>query len=146
MIRRISAIMAALIAAVAIPVVTPGVAQAAPACNSFTTYSVPEGHLRVPSIGWASGVINCELGRGNFGDAVRVIQVGMRSCAGQNIADDRDFGPLTEGAVKAVQRSLGVSADGRYGPITRNAGFPLPVFPTFETWNPSQGICYVVTG
>ncbi|WP_093603681.1 peptidoglycan-binding domain-containing protein [Lentzea waywayandensis] len=138
----------AVLAAV-IPMASPGVAQAAASCNSFTTYSVPGGFMRVPTIGWDTGAYNCDLGRGNFGDAVRVIQVSMRRCMGQNIADDRDFGPKTQQAVRNVQAKLnewynaGLAVDGRYGPKTRQGGFPFAVFPTFATWTPREdGYCY----
>ncbi|TDV56237.1 peptidoglycan-binding domain-containing protein [Actinophytocola oryzae] len=66
----------------------------------------------------------------------------MRNCAGQNIADDREFGPKTEQALKSVQASLGVAVDGRYGPQTRRGGFLFAAYPTFETWNPIPGGCY----
>ncbi|MFD5825612.1 peptidoglycan-binding protein [Lentzea sp. NPDC060358] len=136
--------MALLFAAALVPLAAPGVAQAAPSCNSFTTYTVNEGYLRVPSIGWATGNINCDLGRGNVGDAVRVIQVGLNSCRGEALSEDGEFGSRTEAAVRREQARRGVSQDGRYGPITRRAGFPLPVFPTFETWNKVAGVCYNV--
>ncbi|MDQ7808646.1 peptidoglycan-binding domain-containing protein [Amycolatopsis sp. A133] len=142
MIRSVSAVMALLMAAVIVSVAAPGIAQAAASCNSFTTYGSETAHVRVPSIGWDSGVIECELGRGNIGDAVRVLQVSMRSCYGQNIADDREFGPKTQQALRNVQNLLGVPSDGRYGPQTRRAGFLFAAYPTFETWNPTPGACY----
>ncbi|GAB2832648.1 hypothetical protein GCM10027200_35320 [Lentzea nigeriaca] len=128
---------------------SPGIAQAAPSCNSFTTYAIDGGYMRVPTIGWDTGNYNCELGRGNFGDAVRVVQVSMRRCMGQNIADDRDYGPKTAQAMKNVQTTLNawyhenIAVDGRYGPQTRRTGFPFAVFPTFTTWTPREGgYCY----
>jgi hypothetical protein len=132
-----------------IPVASPGVAQAASDCNSFTTYTVTGGFMRVPTIGWDTGAYNCELGRGNFGDAVRVLQVSMWRCMGQDIADDRDFGPKTEQALRNVQTRLNesydpdIAVDGRYGPQTRRHNFPFAVFPTFTTWTPRpDGYCY----
>jgi peptidoglycan hydrolase-like protein with peptidoglycan-binding domain len=41
--------------------------------------------------------------------------------AGHRIAVDGDFGPATEAATEAFQRSLGVSVDGVVGPETRKA-------------------------
>ena len=148
MIHRTRTILTVLLAAVTIPVVAPGLAHAAPDCNSFTTYPLGDigGYVRVPTIGWDTGAITCELGRGNFGDAVRVLQVSLRNCYFQNIADDRDFGPRTQAALRVAQRELRVPDDGRYGPQTRNAGFAFAIYPNTTTWTPIVGICQMKKG
>lgn len=54
---------------------------------------------------------------GSKGDAVREIQLALR-LAGYNVTIDSTYGPKTEAAVKAFQRSRGIAADGIAGPKT----------------------------
>ena len=53
-----------------------------------------------------------ELAQGSSGDRVVFLQQTL------GITADGDFGPQTEGAVKAVQERSGLTADGRVGPRT----------------------------
>ncbi len=53
--------------------------------------------------------------------AVKAIQAALRYVWGYEIAIDGIYGPVTEGAVKAFQRSRQITQDGICGPET----FPL---------------------
>ncbi len=55
--------------------------------------------------------------RGARDHPVRTLQHLLRA-HGQNVAVDGIFGPNTEAAVRAVQQSSGVAADGIVGPLT----------------------------
>ncbi len=57
------------------------------------------------------------LRRGSEGPAVKVLQRRL-NLAGANLAVDGDFGPLTEAAVRAYQRSRKLVVDGWVGPQT----------------------------
>ena len=58
-----------------------------------------------------------EVRRGANGHPVRTLQHLLRA-HGQQVSVDGIFGPLTEGAVKAVQAASGLTADGIVGPQT----------------------------
>ncbi len=138
-----------VLAAAVLTVLAPGSASAAPDCTSFTSYSTVGGFMRVPTIGRETGAYNCELGRGNFSDAVRVLQASLNRCFWQNIAVDGDFGPNTQQAVRNAQMMMNswhdpdIAVDGRYGPQTRRAGFAFAVFTTYGGWQVKQdGYCY----
>lgn len=57
------------------------------------------------------------------GSDVKKLQAGLKSTfpayAG-DVDDDGKFGPITEKAVKEFQRRVGITADGRVGPTTRD--------------------------
>jgi len=72
-------------------------------------------HARVPTIGTSK---NCTLRSGNVSSAVTVLQQSLVSCHGKSIAVDGQFGPATRTALIQVQSSLGLTADGIYGPQT----------------------------
>ena len=94
---------------------TPAEASALPSCTTYRSYSGLWG----PST--SGGSVNCLLGMGNEGKAVRQLQHTMKYCARykRNITVDGDFGSGTRGALKWVQRKERVTADGVYGPDTR---------------------------
>ena len=134
--RRASLASLAAVAAFAVParvVGSPGTASAQVAsktvaaevaCTGFTDVSVGGGwYIHVPSAG--SGNYNCVVVRGNNGLPVLVVQESLNACFGQNIAEDRDFGPATEQAVKNAQTQINkdwgthvLDVDGRFGPKT----------------------------
>lgn len=60
----------------------------------------------------------CELKYGSGGTGVRALQAALNECHGQSLSVDGDFGNKTRNALIAVQKSLGISADGVYGPTT----------------------------
>ena len=72
------------------------------------------------SIGNSSGRYNCDLGVSNQGIAVRVLQFALNQCYGQHLAQDGIYGSLTKQAVEVAQRAAGITADGIYGPQTRD--------------------------
>lgn len=57
------------------------------------------------------------LKRGDTGWAVFATQVAMNA-AGGNLVEDGEYGPRTEAGVMALQRRLGIHADGVFGPET----------------------------
>lgn len=64
---------------------------------------------------------DCWLDRGMSNTAVRALQKNLNSCYGYKLETDGVFGALTESALISVQKKVGVSADGDYGPNTRDA-------------------------
>lgn len=64
---------------------------------------------------------NCWLDRGMSNSAVTALQKNLNSCYGYKLATDGIFGSATESALTAVQKRVGVAADGDYGPKTSNA-------------------------
>lgn len=96
---------------------TTGVASAAP------VEAVPAAAAATTASGWYCG---WESGtpytdRGDRGNKVREVQCLLRDVWGFNIGRtgvDGDFGAATESAVKAFQRSRGLTADGKVGPNT----------------------------
>lgn len=93
-------------------------ASATPACVNYGGFEVPGGTAWVPL---ASGFnTSCHLQRGYANDGVWALQVSMTECYGENLEWDGDFGPATEAALKRTQKKIGVTADGQYGPYTRD--------------------------
>lgn len=117
-------------AAVLVAVLTTATpASAAPSCNTTTRFVQSGLAFSIPS---ASGDINCILGVGNQGAAVRHLQSNLNLCyySGSTVRGHRNvlstrlstdgiYGNLTRNAVAAVQRSHSISDDGVYGPQTR---------------------------
>lgn len=67
------------------------------------------------------------LKRGSSGPAVIQLQQALQAAGFSPGAIDGKFGPGTESAVKAYQRSKGLAADGIVGPLTASAlGIGLP--------------------
>jgi peptidoglycan hydrolase-like protein with peptidoglycan-binding domain len=71
----------------------------------------------VPSAG---GNTNCLLEKGNDNAAVNRLQFDLDACYGGGLTVDSDFGSMTMAALQIVQRREGISADGIYGPQTRD--------------------------
>lgn len=62
------------------------------------------------------------LNQGSKGPAVAVLQVLLKAGRfdpNSEITIDGDYGPITAQAVKRLQGSMGVEADGNFGPGTR---------------------------
>ena len=72
-----------------------------------------------PSTGGTPAPSRPTLRRGANGDLVKKLQAGL------GIAQDGDFGPKTEAAVRAFQRSKGMVPDGIVGPKTISNGWTL---------------------
>ena len=98
-------------------------ASAQPSCTGTSLFQGllnPPDLVRVPTLGNNSGNLNCELGLGNTGVAVRRLQIALDSSCNlfDNLAVDGIYGPLTRQAVIDVQDFYDVPADGIYGPVT----------------------------
>lgn len=125
MLRRIL-VIAVFLAAGVIGAV-PSVASATPVCTDSTAYNGPHGQIWVPVS--SAGSVDCHTQRGNVSDAVVQLQHTMNTCYETQLRNagvfpldvDGNFGGNTERGMKAVQRAIGTSDDGIYGPNTRNA-------------------------
>lgn len=99
------------------------VAGAAPAQALPTCSISAEGRTSTSWWYWpaaANGDVNCVMGRGNQGAAVRSLQSALNRCHGQGLSVDGVYGPATEQAVRNVQAAGGIAQDGVYGPQTRS--------------------------
>lgn len=80
--------------------------------------AISGGDVRVPTTTDGSGNLDCDLGVGNAGEAVSRLQIGLDYCnLKANLTVDGDYGPLTEAAVKAFEKSQDLSQDGVFGPM-----------------------------
>lgn len=118
--RAASGIFAATVAAAVL--VAPGVAQAAaPQCNQGSWWNTSvSGRPYVYNPAYNNN-LDCVLGQGSSGNAVRALQNALRKCNGQNITVDGNFGAGTRQAVINVQNAYGLTADGVYGRQTNLA-------------------------
>lgn len=100
-----------------------GVAVATPAsaaiayCNSI---NINDSGFARPA--YNSSSLNCYMHQyKQSGSGVLRLQQALTFCYGQNIAWDGIFGPATAAALANAQRAEGITADGKYGPQTRDA-------------------------
>ncbi len=131
--RQGAAGLAALaMGAAAITFSTPASAATLPPCAT-TTEIVRSGHeIMVPT---SKGNTSCLIGRSFAANTTIVarFQFTMRRCYPNldlaspyssekvgELAVDGSFGPRSEAALKAVQSAVGTTADGIYGPKTRD--------------------------
>ncbi|HKO34190.1 MAG TPA: peptidoglycan-binding domain-containing protein [Candidatus Limnocylindria bacterium] len=75
-------------------------------------------YFLIPSVGHNDHNYNCVLGQGNVSGAVLKVQQALNKCYGAGIAEDQNFGPQTESALRGAQNKEQVAADGVYGPAT----------------------------
>ena len=111
----------------AVPAATAALAH----CNvsrEFTYKSDTREVLIGPAYGTSS---TCILEQGNSSNAVWALQNTLNSCYSAGLAWDGQFGPATYNALLKVQRAIGVTIDGVYGPNTRDK----------MRWWGSQGGC-----
>jgi peptidoglycan hydrolase-like protein with peptidoglycan-binding domain len=87
---------------------------ALPNCTTLTDNGNPIGP-RWPTV---NGNKNCVLGVGNVSRAVWALQMSLRYCYNQSLTVDSAFGNQTRNALITVQRTVGATADGVYGPAT----------------------------
>ncbi|WP_246113626.1 peptidoglycan-binding domain-containing protein [Streptomyces montanus] len=119
--RRLALGLAALAtAAASVTAVGTGTAHAAtPTCNTAISYTTVHGFTAtIPSAG---GNVSCLLARGNNGSAVKALQSALNDCYGENLVKDGIFGAGTQAALRRAQSDEGQTADGVYGPRTRDA-------------------------
>ncbi|HVQ94601.1 MAG TPA: peptidoglycan-binding domain-containing protein [Mycobacteriales bacterium] len=114
---RKAALLAAAALAVPLGLIPAGPASAAPQCTIDLVWQ----NAFTPGEDSGSFSPNCQMGRGAHSNAVGELQSALNTCHHKNIAVDNDFGPATQSALISVQRALGISADGVYGPQTARA-------------------------
>ncbi|GAA4112578.1 MULTISPECIES: peptidoglycan-binding protein [Streptomyces] len=123
--KRLLASFAA-IATITLSAVATGATPASaamPVCSSFAGYTDAAGYVTVVPLDAAQSNF-CSLQAGNRGESVRALQQTLNGCYYDGVtrlAEDGDFGPATTKALKRAQQMAGVTADGVYGPNTRDA-------------------------
>ncbi|MBW8705482.1 Zinc D-Ala-D-Ala carboxypeptidase [Streptomyces sp. MBT84] len=101
--------------------VGPSASAASLTCTEATRkYSASGEYMFIP-VYYPTLNVNCLMRRGNTGGGVHYLQEVLRDQYGYNIAVDGDFGPATESALKSLQSRLHITADGVYGPQTRDS-------------------------
>lgn len=88
--------------------------------------------LRVPTVGNGTGNWNCDLEYGDDNVAVARLQIALDTTLangcnfGAGLTVDGDYGTLTRNAVIHLQENIFVPADGEYGPVTaENMEWPV---------------------
>lgn len=89
-------------------------------CNNIRSFRLTTNMNEAARLPVYAGSKSCTLRSGNNSNAVSILQNSLKSCHGKNIVADGDFGPATRNALAQVQASLGLTADGIYGPNTLN--------------------------
>ncbi|MFD8013617.1 peptidoglycan-binding protein [Streptomyces sp. NPDC058955] len=115
--------LSAVGAAAAVIVGTIAAAPAASAADGYCGSSVSaerNGYWTfVPAT--SGGSTSCVMSRGASSEAVTELQQALTICHGLDTGGiDGVYGAKTEAAVRTVQSQHGLSADGIYGPNTRN--------------------------
>ncbi|WFE39137.1 peptidoglycan-binding domain-containing protein [Micromonospora sp. WMMD998] len=104
-------------------------AQAAlPHCNGAGVYTSTWSGARgatawIPAYITNTFSFNCLLTRGDHNSGVGELQRTLQGIYSRNLGPsgvDNDFGGYTQSALRSVQSDLGISADGEYGPQTRD--------------------------
>jgi peptidoglycan hydrolase-like protein with peptidoglycan-binding domain len=134
--RLISALVGAAIASAGIiSVNAPASADVGPLAQCTGTVRIVTNTVdypaHIPASGSTAASTNCTMSRGSTGSAVRALQLTLRDCYAQDIAVDSRFGRATARALRVAQRAYNITADGVYGPQTRDALFHLT---TLTSW------------
>ncbi|MFE4590090.1 peptidoglycan-binding domain-containing protein [Streptomyces laurentii] len=98
-------------------------APAASAADGYCTTSsgISRGAYWVVVPTTSGGSTSCVMGSGSSGEAVDALQAALILCYGMDVGGrDGVYGAKTEAAVRSLQRATGQTADGVYGPNTRN--------------------------
>lgn len=85
--------------------------------RAFALKSDPGEHAQVPTIGTSK---SCNMWSGNTSAGIATLQNTLNACYGKSLATDGIFGAGTKNALIQVQKAIGVTADGIYGPSTRD--------------------------
>jgi peptidoglycan hydrolase-like protein with peptidoglycan-binding domain len=126
--RRTAAILAGIFALSGLMLFSAGTASAAtPQCTTFAFRASPFPPPAGPPAGVAlyypiaaNGTSYCWMQRGNYSWGVWALQRALNQCYGLGIAEDLDFGPATQRALRFAQAISGATVDGSYGPNTRS--------------------------
>ncbi len=126
--RALAATLVPALATVALVAVPAGQAAAAtPRCDEVRqVYYFHDRYRRVSYPAYStpstSSTYRCLLTQGTYDSSeVAVMQRALKTCYGQEIAADGDFGPATARALARAQAVMGVERDGVYGPQTAAA-------------------------
>ncbi len=118
----VSATTVLMIAAFGILLTPTAEASAAtPTCTSGSQFTDSDAQqVWIPTVGYQTDNADCQLALGNDNDAVKILQNDLNACYRSGLTIDGSFGSLTKAALQAAQRRAGISADGIYGPQTRD--------------------------
>ena len=118
----VSTAIVLMIAAFGILLTPAARASAATSCTAESQFTDSDAqHVWIPTVGRQTYNADCQLGLGNDNDAVLTLQNDLNACYPHDgVQTDGIFGQETMTALKAVQRILGITADGVYGPQTRD--------------------------
>jgi Putative peptidoglycan binding domain len=105
-----------------------------PACVGVGEFQTDDGSVPLPidSSNDAFASPDCEITPGGSGNAVWLVQVALNACNGQPVPVDSVNGAATIQALAAVQAQNGLTADGVYGPVTREV-MAWPTVPSRDT-------------
>lgn len=98
----------------------PNSITALPQCNGQeSAYAKTGGGYTFQPVVLATENFDCILQTGNNSAGVAALQIALNKCHNYHLTVDGKFGTATGQALLAVQRTIGVTADGVYGPATR---------------------------
>ncbi|MGR4880799.1 peptidoglycan-binding protein [Streptomyces sp. LARHCF249] len=119
-VKRTLAALTTLAAAVGGILVTAPTAAAADGYCTVSKGVTRSGYwTQVPAT--SGGSTSCVMGRGSNSPAVEELQLALSICYGMDTGGtDGIYGAKTEAAVRSLQYATGQTADGIYGPNTRN--------------------------
>ena len=127
--RRVRALVAAIVLAGSALVTATPAAAATPYCTKqqrvdFTAVGI---HSFIPVSSGGNG--ECLLGQGSANSGVVALQWMLVRCYQQSIGSvDGIFGPRTKAGLVNAQKRMGITADGVYGPVTaHHIAWPLYV-------------------
>ena len=100
-------------------------APASPAAAATPTCTTTKGktinyHYLTALPATSGGSSTCLLYQGLSNKGVKQLQWTLNECFGENLVEDGIFGPLTRSALVRAQKAVGTTADGVYGPNTRD--------------------------
>jgi hypothetical protein len=126
--RAAAAALAALVlTGLATGVTATSASAAAPGCNYISHPVLNPQYVNVPALtDGVRGDLNCYLyQKAGVQYGVKELQVALNVCYGYGLTPDGIYGAKTAGAVKRTQMQEGVTADGSWGPTTRDTmGWP----------------------
>lgn len=119
--KRLALMLSLVLAAVGVSALFASPAMASPQCYTSVAVRSHGVGIAIPSAGSTAASTDCTMGQGALSQAVQILQLTLNACYGAGLQVDWEFGPLTKAALRAAQSAEGASADGVYGPQTRNA-------------------------